>query len=810
MFKKTAIASLLAASVFSSPLWAQAVLGVVTDTTGKPLAGAEVSIIGENIRVVTDNAGRFVIDNLHTLDAELHVEAKGFAHRNFHFLVPEQGLHDLQLTLLSSAIEVIDVKASPFHASANESALPVSVLAGDNLKMRQAATLGDTLKSEVGVHSSFYGGVSSSPIIRGLDGPRVLIMQNGLDAGDASRVGPDHSVAAEASTATQIEVLRGPATLFYGSGAIGGVVNVVDQRIPTDNLTRAEWMLEHGSVNNEKLAAGSISSGGDNVAVYVDGFIRDNDDYKIPSNNSPSAEHDEHGEHGDETLGRKVANTQAKATGFTLGTSYLLDNGFVGVSYGRLDREYGIPGHSHGGHDHGEGEADVYAELAQNRWQLLSELSLQHDFIRQVNTRFAYTDYQHMEIEGGEVGTVFRNDSYEARVEILHRPRFNWLGGISVHYKYSDFEAVGAEAFTPPSRSDMLALAWMEERHFGPLLLQLGARVERVSLEAKNVILPHIELHGHDTADAVGHEHGHEHEEADHTFAVKQTFTPYSLSAGAVWDFANGYNIGLSLSRSERAPSSAELLAFGAHIGTASYEVGALFNLDADGDSFIVSNQPIKLEVANNIDLSLRKFSGDFGFVFNAFYNQIDNYYYQRNTGLFAESGHGHAETNLDAAVLEHEHDHDDELPVYLFTPADVRLHGFEGQFVWRLADPYTLTLQADYIRARLQQGGDLPRTPPLRFAAEFAYDFGDISADVRATRYLKQDKVAAAELATPGYTLIDASMNYRLYLGQQEISLYLKGQNLTNEYAAVHTSFLKDIAPLPGRSIGFGVRGNF
>jgi iron complex outermembrane recepter protein len=808
MFKKTAIASLLAASVFSSPLWAQAVLGVVTDTDGKPLPGAEVSIIGENIRVVTDSAGRFVIDNLHTLDAELHVEAKGFAHRNFHFLVPEQGLNDLQLTLLSSAIEVIDVKASPFHASANESALPVSVLAGDNLKMRQAATLGDTLKSEVGVHSSFYGGVSSSPIIRGLDGPRVLIMQNGLDSGDASRVGPDHSVAAEASTATQIEVLRGPATLFYGSGAIGGVVNVVDQRIPTDSMTRAEWMLEHGSVNNEKLAAASISSGGDNFAVYVDGFIRDNDDYKIPHRNSHSEADDEHADHSDETLSRKVDNTQAKATGFTLGASYLLDNGFVGVSYGRLDREYGIPGHSHAGHDHdpSEQEPEVYADLTQNRWQLLSELNLQHDFIRQVNTRLAYTDYQHQEIEGTEVGTVFRNDSYEARVEILHRPRFNWLGGISLHYKYSDFEAVGAEAFTPPSRSDMLALAWMEERHFGPVLWQLGARVEQVTIEAKNVALPSLALHGDDAAPEIGHDH----EELEQFFAFKQTFSPYSLSAGVVWDFAEGYNLGLSLSRSERAPSAAELLAFGPHIGTASYEVGGLFHLDADGDSFIVKNQPIKLEVANNIDLSLRKFSGDFGFVFNAFYNQIDNYYYQRNTGLFAESGHGHAETNLDAAVIEQEHGHEDELPVYLFTPADVRLHGFEGQFVWRLADPYTLTLQADYIRARLQQGGDLPRTPPLRIAAEFAYDFGDISADIRATRYLKQDKVAAAESASPGYTLIDASMNYRLNLGQQEVSLYLKGQNLTNEYAAVHTSFLKDIAPLPGRSIGLGVRGSF
>lgn len=787
MFNKKRLTSVIAALAFSNPLWAQSVIGVVTDTSGKPLIGASVSIVGEKVQAITDETGRFKLENLHTLNAEIHVEAKGFAHRNFHFKVPEQGLTDVQLTLLSSAIEVIDVTASPFHASANESALPVSVLAGDNLKMRQAATLGDTLKAEVGVHSSFYGGVASSPIIRGLDGPRVLIMQNGLDSGDASRVGPDHSVAAETSTATQIEVLRGPATLFYGSGAIGGVVNVVDQRIPTDSSTRAEWMLEHNSVNNEQLAAGSVSTGGDNFAVYMDGFVRDNDAYKIPHNAS----------HAEADLGTKVDNSQAKATGFTLGGSYLLENGFVGMSYGRMDREYGIPGHSHAGHDHAQNEqvADVYADLTQNRWQLLSELNLQHDFIRQINTRFAYTDYNHKEIEDGEVGTRFSNDSYEARLEILHRPLFDWLGGISLHYKYSDFSAVGDEAFTPASRSKMLALAWMEERHFGPLLLQLGARIEQVRLDAAKVTLPSLELHAHEAPE----QEVHEHDDSGQLFAFKKKFTPYSISAGAVWDFAEGYNFGVSLSRSQRAPSAAELLAFGPHIGTASYEVGALFQLEAD--HFTVNQQPIKLEIANNIDVSLRKFSGDFGFVFNAFYNQIDNYYYQRNTGLFAESGHDHTAA---------EHEHADELPLYLFTPADVKLHGFEGQFVWRLAEPYTLTLQADYIRARLQQGGDLPRTPPMRFAAEFAYDLGDVSAGIRATYYLKQNKLAAEETATSGYTLIDASVNYRLYLAQQEISLYIKGQNLTNEYASVHTSFLKDIAPLPSRSVGIGVRGSF
>jgi iron complex outermembrane recepter protein len=802
MFRKTMIASVIAASLSASPLLAETISGVVTDENGRPVAGAEVTVIGENQQVVSDANGRFTVSNLNAGEAELHIEARRFGHRNFRFDVPQQGLTDVSLTLLSSTIEVIDVKASPFHASATESSLPVSVLAGDALKMNQASTLGDTLKNEVGVHSNFYGNVASSPIIRGLDGPRVLITQNGLDAGDASRIGPDHSVASETSTATQIEVLRGPATLFYGSGAIGGVVNVVDERIPTNNTTRAEWMLQGDSVNDGKLASGSLVTGVDNVAMYVDGFWRDNDSYNIPG--FAEAQPDE-----DAVKGR-VDNTAATAKGFTLGGSLLLDNGFVGVSYGRLDREYGIPGHGHteegheeAGHeeDHDEhGAAEqVYADLTQNRYQLLSELNIDSGLIRAVNTKLAFTDYQHSEIEAGEIGTTFKNRSHEARLEILHRTFADWRGGLSLHYKFSDFAALGEEAFTPPSETEMLALGWVEERHIGNWLLQLGARIERVTLEAPNVLLPELVVHGHaEHEDEPGHT-----DEAEHgiEFAVKQRFSPVSLSAGTVWDFADGYNLGLSVSHSQRAPSAAELLSFGPHISTASYEIGALFVLE--DEEFAVRSTPVKLERSNNLDITLRKFSGNNGFVFNAFYNRIDNYYYQQNTGLFAEDGH-------EDHAAEEGAEHEDEMPVYLFAAADVTLHGLETQYIWQINDPFKLTVQGDYVRARLQNGGDLPRTPPLRLAAEMAYQQDAISADLRATRYFKQDKVAEMEQASAGYTLLDASVSYRFDVGMQELTVYLKGQNLTDQQARVHTSFLKDVAPLPGRSLALGVRGRF
>jgi iron complex outermembrane receptor protein len=811
--------AMLVAATLSQQVWAQSVSGVVLDDKGRPLAGAEVSLIGSQNKVQTDAAGTFLLPAPAGQLAELHVEAPQFAHRNLHLNVPATGLTNVELRLVPTLLEIIDIKASPLHASATESALPVSVLFGEQLKMQQASTLGDTLKNQVGVHSNFHGSVASSPIIRGLDGPRVLITQNGLDAGDASRVGPDHSVASEAGTAEQIEVLRGPATLFYGSGAIGGVVNVVDERVPTRRDTRANWQLERQSVNNEKLAAGAGQTSFGDVAVYADAFWREQGNYKIPGVAELGS---------DEPAGGRVANTDAEATGGTVGASYLLPNGFVGMSVGRLERQYGIPGHSHGGHEtHGaEHEAEhaeerVFADLVQDRIQLHSQLNFSGGPLAQLNVKAGFTDYQHAEIEHGEVGTTFKNRSDEARLELLHREWFDWRGGLSLHYKHTDFAAVGAEAFTPPSTQEMLAIGWMEERHFGPLLLQTGARLERVTLKANEVLLPELAVHAHDDHDHA--DHGHGGDQIIRTFAVDQNFKPYSLSAGLVWEYQDGYNTAVSVSRSGRAPSGPELLSFGPHIGTGSYEIGALFRINPDHDShqsFVLNPDPLDLEVSNNIDLTWRKYSGDVALILNAFYNQVDNYYYQQNTGLFAEDGHDHDHGDEHDHAHEHAaeaaghadeaHDHSGELPVYLFRAADVRLHGFEAQLIWQFAPQWRWTQQADYVRARLDAGGDLPRTPPLRLQSALSWQSAQWSAELRYSHFSKQDKVEAFESATGSYNLLDANVSYYLDLFDQQLAVYLKGQNLTDQDVRVHTSFLKDKTPLPGRSIGLGIRGEF
>jgi iron complex outermembrane receptor protein len=262
MYKMSRVA-LLVGLLLPTSLMAQSIKGEVTNKKGKAVSGATVRVEGAGTTTLTDKNGRFVIENVVSGKNEFHISAPGFAHLHQEVAITEDEIKTLQLVLTRTPIEVIDVVATPIHMSVMESASPVSVLAGEALRRQQASTLGDTLEKLPGVQSNFHGNVASTPIIRGLSGPRVLIAQNGLDVSDVSRVGPDHSVASEASTSQQIEVLRGPATLFYGSGAIGGVVNVVDGRVPTSSETKGEWLLEANSVDERQLGSFNVTTGTD-------------------------------------------------------------------------------------------------------------------------------------------------------------------------------------------------------------------------------------------------------------------------------------------------------------------------------------------------------------------------------------------------------------------------------------------------------------------------------------------------------------------------------------------------------------------
>ena len=785
---------------------AYALDGTVVDQQGQPVSNALIEVIGSRSLLKVDKQGGFSVDESNS--EEIHVKAPGFSHKVIH-LDEVDSSAPLIVTLARSVIVQVDVIGIPIHASNIESAQPISVLSGEELRNRQAATLGDSLKNEMGVHTNFHGNVASTPIIRGLSGPRVQITQNSLDVSDVSRVGPDHAVASEVSTAEQVEVLRGPATLFFGSGAIGGVVNVVDKRVPKDPDTYGEWFVSHDTVNNQKQGSVNLNTGKQNLAFHIDGFWRESENYETPvaPEQGLNENHDEA-----HSGGYDVTNSADESGGFTFGSSYLVDDGYVGVSFGKLDRQYGIPGHSHGGHEHEADEESVYADLEQDRFQMISELDLSNQWFSGINTRIGYTDYTHAEIEEGVVGTIFSNKTLEAKLDLLHQSLNDWKGGLVFHYKNSDVAAEGDEAFTPSSDTETFALAIVEERHFGDVLLQLGARVERVAIKADNVLLPELELHSHDENEE---EHDHEHEEEPtviRVFQSEQQFTPLSLSAGLVWDFTPGYNVAVSFTHAERAPSATELLSFGPHIGTRSFEVGALFELhqEAGERHFELNNKPLELETSNNIDLTFRKHEGEFGLIINAFLNQVADYYYQENTGLYAESGHEHEEEEHQES--DEEDAHTDELPVYHFPPGeDAKLYGFETQGIWQLTSNLRTTLFSDYVHAEIKSSGAyLPRTPPLRYGARLDYQWNKLAANLSWSHYDSQKKAAALETPTEGYDWVDAVVTWRLPIATTELALFVKAENLTDTEARVHTSFLKDIAPKPGRNFSIGLRGSF
>ncbi|WP_041522224.1 TonB-dependent receptor [Gilvimarinus agarilyticus] len=769
--------SLLYLGFLGLPCWASAatIQGVVQDEAGQPVDGAIVQVVGTRTTSTTNPQGEFVLPDLSSEDVELHVRAPRYMHKNVHVHGGDDSLH---ITLDGTVMEVVDVTGLPWHVSQLESATPVTVLQGEALRDQQSATLGDTLNKQVGVHSSYYGPVAGSPIIRGLSGPRVLVAQNGLDVGDVSRSGPDHAVTGEATTARQIEILRGPATLFYGNGAIGGVVNVVDDRIPQDVDTFGQWQLEYNGANSEPVIEGSANIGlGDNFAVHADGFWREADDLEIPG--YADVEPDADAAYG------TLENSAYDSQGATLGGSYISDNGFTGLSVGRLERTYGIPGHSHDG-------VMVEAELEQDRLQFVSEYSFDHDILSEARLRYGYTDYQHRELEGNAVGTTFNNELHEARLELFHQPFAEWRGAISLHATQEDTEAQGEEAFTPPSATESFALALMEEKHFGDWLVQLGGRVEWIDVEARNVRLDEEGERG--------------------LYRIDQSFTPYSVSAGTVWDFTDGYNFGLNVTHAQRAPSATESLAYGPHIGAGSFEVGSIFDIAAnDHGDWVVnfSEQPLQLETSNNIDISLRKFKGDVGFVVGAFYNQVDDFYYARATGLEADSGHDHDHDHAEEGDEHGEHEDEELLPVYQFTAADVELYGFEGELHWQVTAPLLLRATTDYTRATLRDGGNLPRIPPLRAALAAEYEVGPWHLNASATHYFEADNTAELETSTSAYTWIDAEVRYTLpVLGGADV--YLRGENLLDETARVHSSFIKDIAPRAGRSLSAGIRASF
>lgn len=424
----------------------------------------------------------------------------------------------------ATRLDAVVVTATPLQSSAEELAQPVEVLSGERLDEARGATLGETVGKLPGVQSSNFGAGVGRPIIRGMEGPRVGVLTGGLASQDVSTVSQDHNVAVEPFLADQIEVLKGPATLLYGSGAIGGVVNIVDGRIaekPLDETVSGRAEVRRSTVNDGVTGMARVdASGADGALVlHADGVYRNNDDYDTP-------------------LGRQRNSFVDTKTG-ALGASLVGDLGFLGFSAARYEDKYGNPGEPGNAE---EGESPVHIDMRQNRFELKGGINQEFGIFSGLRASVANTEYEHTEFEGSEIGTRFLSDATEGRFELTHKPLAGWVGAIGVQGYDRKFQAIGEEAFVPKTKTRAGGVFVTEQRKWDQLQVELGARVDRVETSPEG--------------------------------AAKRDFNPLSLSAGVMWKFNDAWRLTFNLDRAERAPAEEELFANGLHAATASFEIG--------------------------------------------------------------------------------------------------------------------------------------------------------------------------------------------------------------------------------------------
>ncbi|HZV99845.1 MAG TPA: TonB-dependent receptor [Methylophilaceae bacterium] len=659
----------------------------------------------------------------------------------------------------------IAVTANPLGVGSDELVTPVSILNGRELSLRRESTLGETLKFIPGVSSSYFGPNASRPVIRGLDGDRVRMMQNGVGILDASSLSFDHAVALDPLIIEQIDVVRGPAALLYGGSAVGGVVNAIDHRIPKeaiDGVTgRGEIRL--GGAENQKNGAIVVDAGNGLLTIHADAYQRKTDDLDIPgfavskrkslSDGTPR-----------ESRGRLV-NSSSDANGGALGASIALEKGYAGISYSTFNNNYGTVA-----------EPGVRIDQNSDRWDFASELRDLGNVINRVKVRMAHTDYQHQELENGEVGTTFKNRGMEGSIEAGHGKIGKLSGVVGVQFQNSKFQALGEEAFVPSNRTLSKALYVYEELPLdfireNALKLSFGGRTENVRIES-----------------AGGGQFGP---------ADEKSFRPNSFATGALYTLNSNWSLASNLSHNERAPSYFELLANGPHLATGQFEVG---------------NDNLSKERSNGIDGQVRWKSGNHSFSVGAYYTRFSNFISLANTGN---------SRGIDGELNPIDADGDgvadgsgaEILPEATFMAVPAIFKGIESEGKFRVYDSYgtlDLNLRGDYVRATNRDTGDpLPRISPLRLGFGLDYKLNRFGSRLDVLHAFKQDRTAANELATDGYTLVNAMVTYR-FQTKFHLEAYAKANNLLNQEIREHTSFLKDIAPLGGRALLLGLRGEF
>jgi iron complex outermembrane recepter protein len=668
-----------------------------------------------------------------------------------------------------ATLKEVTVTGNPLGAT--DLIAPTTSYSGTGLLLRSKTTLGETLDGTPGVSSTYFGPNASRPIIRGLDGDRIRILGNGGASLDVSNLSYDHAVTIDPLSMERIEVLRGPGALLYGGSAVGGVVNVIDNRIPREPQfdekggVSGKADLDLASGNSERGQGVLLEGGNNRYTLHVDAFDRHTGNVSVPVG-LPCTQN------GVTTRSRSICNSASDVGGGAVGGSLFFDHGYLGASASSYRSTYGTVA-----------EDAVTIGMKSNRYSLEGEIRDLGGPLQSIKGQYSQTDYIHTEFEGATPGTVFKNKGSDFRLEARQAKIGNLNGMLGFQTESNSFSADGEEAFAPYSKTSQSAAFAYEELATGWGKLSLGGRRESVKVES----------FGNPTT-------------ARFTPGSKD-FTPGSYALGGLWNAAPNWQLTSNLAYTERAPKDYELFANGPHIATASYEVG---------------NANMALEQSTNLDLGAAWKSGGHSFKVNTYVSSFKNYIALNQTpGVTRNAADGAVNPTEDpgnpgftASGAEFK-----PLAEFRYEQVPARFTGMEASGNIRLregASTLDLGLRGDLVRAtNLSNGQPLPRIAPWRVGATLQWAAGPWGANIGFDHMGAQTRVPSPPVgATPAYTLWNSAASYRVKAGRTTLLWYARLDNITNQLAysasSVLTSTAFPKAPLPGRSLKAGVQVSF
>lgn len=631
------------------------------------------------------------------------------------------------------------VVTAPLEGSRIESLQGAEVLRRDDIVAQLNGGLGDTLDATPGIATTFFGAGASRPIIRGLGEDRVRVLQNGIGAIDASTASPDHAVTSDGLDAERIEILRGAAALAYGGNAIGGVVNVIDQTIPTRAINGVSFdgLAAYSSVDEGAQGSANVGFGAGPFAVRLSASARDTDPYDTP-------------------LGEAL-NQWTSVRAYGIGGSLLGDWGFAGIAVKNTQDEYGLYPEDPSG-------PGGHIEMEQTRIETRGDFRINIGPFDRLDYGAQQSSYEHTEFEGnGAAGTRFNSEGWEGRIE-AHHGGDHLDGAIGLQFSDVDFAAVGDEAFISATNTQDAGVFAVERYDLGAWGLEGGMRLER--------------------------------REIDNVTVGSREFDNLSGSVGLFVRPAEGWFVGATLARTERAPTAFELFSDGPHLATANYELG-----DPD----------LGQETATSVEASARFQHGPLHFEMNIYGIEFVDYIALAERGDVWWSDEDLGTSGFAANEASAPAGSDTILPVFAFVQRNGTFMGGEISVAAQLFEVNGFAVTAngalDIVRADFIGGGHPPRIPPrsLTLGLEAASDHW--TANIEAVDTAKQDRLAAFETATEGYTFLNAGLAWR---PTTNWTLRLDGRNLTDELGRVHTSFLKDELPLPGRNFRLTLQTSF